>query len=101
MPLEALGGSRGEYLEVWSEMQTIVGRSTGMRWTLGDELKVRMVRVDLPNRQINYELAERPSPPKRRESGKSVKDNKRRNRPGAGGKAGRRKVKKAKTKRRR
>ena len=101
VPMESLGGSRGEYLEVWSEMQTIVGRSTGMRWTLGDELKVRMVRVDLPNRQINYELAERPSPPKRRESGKSVKDNKRRNRRGAGGKAGRRKVKKAKTKRRR
>lgn len=74
VPMESLGRGRGEYFEVWSETQTIVGRSTGVRWTLGDELKVKMVRVDLSNRRINYELAERQKPQTRRRSEKPAVD---------------------------
>ena len=99
VPMESLGRGGGEYFEVWSETQTIVGRSTGVRWTLGDELKVKMVRVDLPNRRINYELAERPAPSKRRESEKPAKDKDRGKRKGSGGRGnvGRRKAKKEKS----
>ena len=85
VPMESLGRGGGEYFEVWTEAQTIVGRSTGVRWTLGDELKVKMVRVDLPNRRINYELMERPAPPKRRESEKPAADKGRGKRKGTGG----------------
>jgi len=58
VPMVTLGRGRGEYFEVHSETQTIVGRNTGVRWTLGDELQVKMVRVDLANRRINYELVD-------------------------------------------
>jgi len=101
VPMVSLGRGGGEYFEVWSETQTIIGRSTGVRWTLGDELKVKMVRVDLPNRRINYELAERPAPPKRRESEKPEGDKEKgkgkRKGSGGRGKAGGRKMKKEKS----
>lgn len=100
VPLESLGGGRGEYLEVWSELQTIVGRSTGMRWSLGGELKVRIVRVDLPSRQINYELAQRTVPQRRQAREPAADEAKGRvSRDGRGGKVRRRKAKKAKKRR--
>jgi ribonuclease R len=36
----------------------LVGQSTGRRWQLGDAVKVRLIRVDLTQRQIDFELVD-------------------------------------------
>lgn len=38
----------------------LVGRSTGMRFTIGDKLKIRVVRADLEKRQLDYTIAGMP-----------------------------------------
>ena len=58
IPIKSLGRSAGEYLEVLPEIQTIVGRLSGMSYRLGDPVKVRLSHVDLKNRQLNFELAQ-------------------------------------------
>lgn len=35
----------------------MVGRNTGLRFTIGDKIKVRVLRADLDKRQIDFELA--------------------------------------------
>jgi len=34
----------------------LVGQRTGRRWQLGDTVRVRLTRVDLTQRQIDFEL---------------------------------------------
>jgi len=34
----------------------LVGRRTGRRWQLGDSVRVRLSRVDLAQRQVDFEL---------------------------------------------
>ena len=36
----------------------LVGQRTGRRWQLGDTVKVRLIRVDLTQRQIDFELVD-------------------------------------------
>jgi ribonuclease R len=44
----------------------LVGKHTGMRFTIGDKLKVRVERADLEKRQIDFALASMPEQKKRR-----------------------------------
>ncbi len=46
----------GDYWELESGGMGLVGRRTGRRWQLGDPVKVRLSRVDLTQRQIDFEL---------------------------------------------
>lgn len=39
----------------------LIGRNTGIRFTIGDKLKVRVERADLDKRQIDFELSEIPA----------------------------------------
>jgi ribonuclease R len=39
---------------------TLVGRNTGIRFTIGEHLMIRVVRTDLDKRQIDFALAELP-----------------------------------------
>jgi ribonuclease R len=34
----------------------LVGRRTGRRWQMGDSVRVRLSRVDLAQRQVDFEL---------------------------------------------
>jgi ribonuclease R len=34
----------------------LVGRRTGRRWQMGDSVRVRLSRVDLTQRQVDFEL---------------------------------------------
>ena len=34
----------------------LVGQRTGRRWQMGDAVRVRLIRVDLTQRQIDFEL---------------------------------------------
>ncbi len=45
----------GDYWELELGGMGLVGRRTGRRWQLGDALRVRLVRVDLAQRQIDFE----------------------------------------------
>jgi len=56
IPIASLGQLTGEYFEVWDEVQMMVGRSTGVRYALGEALRVRLTRVDIGMRQINFEI---------------------------------------------
>lgn len=56
VPMASLGQLTGDYFEVWEEAQMIVGRSTGVRYALGEALRVRLVRVDMGKRQIDFEI---------------------------------------------
>ncbi len=48
----------GDYWELELGGMGLVGRQTGRRWQLGDALRVRLVRVDLAQRQIDFEPAD-------------------------------------------
>jgi ribonuclease R len=48
----------GDYWELDSGGIGLVGRRTGRRWRLGDALEVRLSRVDLLQRQIDFEPVE-------------------------------------------
>jgi ribonuclease R len=46
----------GDYWELENGGMGLVGQRTGRRWQLGDEIRVRLARVDLTQRQIDFEL---------------------------------------------
>src|SRR5882757_5169804 len=46
----------GDYWELENGGMGLVGQRTGRRWQLGDTVKVRLTRVDLTQRQIDFEL---------------------------------------------
>ena len=48
----------GDYWELDSGGMGLVGRRTGRRWRMGDAVEVRLSRVDLMQRQIDFELVE-------------------------------------------
>jgi ribonuclease R len=46
----------GDYWELDAGGMGLVGQRTGRRWQMGDEVRVRLGRVDLTQRQIDFEL---------------------------------------------
>jgi ribonuclease R len=46
----------GDYWELDSGGMGLVGQRTGRRWQMGDSVRVRLSRVDLTQRQIDFEL---------------------------------------------
>jgi ribonuclease R len=46
----------GDYWELENGGMGLVGQRTGRRWQLGDCVRVRLNRVDLTQRQIDFEL---------------------------------------------
>ena len=61
MPIDGLvhiSNLPGDYWELDSGGMGLVGRRTGRRWNMGDAVKVRLNRVDLLQRQIDFELVE-------------------------------------------
>jgi ribonuclease R len=46
----------GDYWELDSGGMGLVGQRTGRRWQMGDAVRVRLARVDLAQRQIDFEL---------------------------------------------
>src|SRR5208283_2701537 len=46
----------GDYWELDAGGMGLVGRRTGRRWQMGDSVRVRLSRVDLTQRQIDFEL---------------------------------------------
>jgi ribonuclease R len=59
MPIDGLvhiSAIPGEYWELDTGGMGLVGQRTGRRWQMGDEVEVRLSRVDLTQRQIDFEL---------------------------------------------
>jgi ribonuclease R len=59
MPIDGLvhiSAIPGDYWELEEGGMGLVGQSTGRRWQLGDPVRVRLTRVDLTQRQIDFEL---------------------------------------------
>jgi ribonuclease R len=59
MPIDGLvhvSSIPGDYWELEDGGMGLVGQRTGRRWQLGDSVKVRLNRVDLATRQIDFEL---------------------------------------------
>ncbi len=50
-----------DYFEFMEAQYTLVGRNTGLKFTMGDKVKVRVVSANLVKRQIDYTLAELPA----------------------------------------
>ena len=48
----------GDYWELESGGMGLVGQRTGRRWQMGDSVRVRLSRVDLTQRQIDFELVD-------------------------------------------
>ncbi len=48
----------GDYWELENGGMGLVGRETGRRWQMGDAVRVRLHRVDLTQRQIDFELVD-------------------------------------------
>jgi ribonuclease R len=48
----------GDYWELENGGMGLVGRETGRRWQMGDAVRVRLSRVDLTQRQIDFELVD-------------------------------------------
>src|SRR5579859_197026 len=48
----------GDYWELEEGGMGLVGQRTGRRWQLGDTVRVRLNRVDLTQRQIDFELVD-------------------------------------------
>ncbi len=46
----------GDYWELEAGGMGLVGRDSGRRWQMGDAVQVRLIRVDLAQRQIDFEL---------------------------------------------
>ncbi len=46
----------GDYWELDGGGMGLVGRQSGRRWQMGDPVRVRLIRVDLAQRQIDFEL---------------------------------------------
>jgi ribonuclease R len=61
MPIDGLihiSNIPGDYWELENGGMGLVGRRTGKRWQMGDSVQVRLSRVDLTQRQIDFELAD-------------------------------------------
>jgi ribonuclease R len=61
MPIDGLvhiSSIPGDYWELEEGGMGLVGQRTGRRWQLGDAVKVRLIRVDLTQRQIDFELVD-------------------------------------------
>ena len=59
MPIDGLvhiSAIPGDYWELEEGGMGLVGQRTGRRWQLGDSVQVRLSRVDLTQRQIDFEL---------------------------------------------
>ena len=59
MPIDGLvhiSAIPGDYWELENGGMGLVGQRTGRRWQLGDQVRVRLNRVDLTQRQIDFEL---------------------------------------------
>jgi ribonuclease R len=59
MPIDGLvhvSAIPGDYWELEQGGMGLVGQRTGRRWQLGDAVRVRLNRVDLTQRQIDFEL---------------------------------------------
>jgi hypothetical protein len=59
MPIDGLvhiSAIPGDYWELENGGLGLVGQRTGRRWQLGDTVRVRLSRVDLTQRQIDFEL---------------------------------------------
>ncbi|HEX3396200.1 MAG TPA: ribonuclease R [Steroidobacteraceae bacterium] len=59
MPIDGLvhvSAIPGDYWELEAGGMGLVGQRTGRRWQLGDAVRVRLNRVDLTQRQIDFEL---------------------------------------------
>ena len=48
----------GDYWELENGGMGLVGQRTGRRWQMGDSVRVRLARVDLTQRQIDFELVD-------------------------------------------
>jgi ribonuclease R len=48
----------GDYWELENGGMGLVGQRTGRRWQMGDSVRVRLSRVDLTQRQIDFELVD-------------------------------------------
>ena len=61
MPIDGLvhiSAIPGDYWELDRGGMGLVGQRTGRRWQMGDAVRVRLVRVDLAQRQIDFELVD-------------------------------------------
>jgi ribonuclease R len=61
MPIDGLvhiSAIPGDYWELEDGGMGLVGQRTGQRWQLGDAVRVRLTRVDLTQRQIDFELVD-------------------------------------------
>jgi ribonuclease R len=59
MPIDGLvhiSAIPGDYWELEGGGMGLVGQRTGRRWQMGDTVRVRLSRVDLTQRQIDFEL---------------------------------------------
>jgi len=59
MPIDGLvhiSAIPGDYWELENGGMGLVGQRTGRRWQMGDSVRVRLSRVDLTQRQIDFEL---------------------------------------------
>ncbi|HEV7613990.1 MAG TPA: ribonuclease R [Steroidobacteraceae bacterium] len=59
MPIDGLvhiSAIPGDYWELEAGGMGLVGQRTGRRWQMGDTVRVRLSRVDLTQRQIDFEL---------------------------------------------
>ncbi len=59
MPIDGLvhiSAIPGDYWQLENGGMGLVGQRTGRRWQMGDEVRVRLSRVDLTQRQIDFEL---------------------------------------------
>jgi ribonuclease R len=59
MPIDGLvhiSAIPGDYWELENGGMGLRGRRTGRRWQMGDTVRVRLSRVDLTQRQIDFEL---------------------------------------------
>ncbi len=85
MPIDGLihiSNIPGDYWELENGGMGLVGRRTGQRWQMGDTVQVRLSRVDLTQRQIDFDLLDA--------SGAVSHGTVRAARPGRGGSEGRR-----------
>ncbi len=61
MPIDGLvhiSAIPGDYWELEDGGMGLVGQRTGRRWQMGDSVRVRLTRVDLTQRQIDFELVD-------------------------------------------
>jgi ribonuclease R len=61
MPVDGLvhiSAIPGDYWELEDGGMGLVGQRTGRRWQMGDSVRVRLNRVDLTQRQIDFELVD-------------------------------------------